>query len=516
MPDEPRPLPGEPRSVWIATTPPTEHPPLDGERGLPTDSCEVPYDVVVLGGGIVGVTAAVRLKEAGLKVALVEARRILEGTTGNTTAKLTSLHRLAYRDLLLRHGEGAAWAYAQANEAAIRHVEREARERRIDCDFTVADAFTYTERAESVPLVEEEAAALVSLGLPASLTTDTGLPFPVKAAVRLPGQAHFHPRKYLLALARGLAGDGSAVFERTTVLQVEEGDPSIVRTDRGLLRARHVIVATGQPPFLKGLWFARLRLRRSYVLAAVLRGPVPPGMYITAEDSFRSLRRQPWRGGDLLLVGGEPHEPGRGGDTSVLVRRLEEWTRERFPVEAFAFRWATHDTVSRDGIPYVGRYGGSRHLFLATGFGGWGMTNGTTAGLLLADLVLGRENPWANLYDPARVGVVATAKALVEDAVDEAKSLVEEPATGEAEGRDLPPGGARVVTWGWDKYALYRDPQGVLHRVSAVCTHLGCVVRWNSAETSWDCPCHGSRFDPDGRVLHGPATHPLAREGEAG
>jgi glycine/D-amino acid oxidase-like deaminating enzyme/nitrite reductase/ring-hydroxylating ferredoxin subunit len=510
-------LPGNPTSVWLATTDRTAYRPLEGESEADAKRHAddvTPYDVVVLGGGIAGLTTASLLKEAGLRVAVVEARRILEGVTGNTTAKLTSLHGLAYRAIAKTHGDEKARTYAEANEAAIRHVEADAQRRGVDCDFTRADAFTYAEDAENVVAVEEEAQTLRRLGLPGTLTTDTGLPYPVRAALRVPDQAHFHPRKYLLALAAAVHGNGSAIFERTTAQEVEDGDPCVVRTDRGLLRARDVVVATHQPPFLRGLYFARLSLRRSYVLGMFLSAPAPRGMYISAEDPFRSVRRQPHGGRDLLIVGGQNHAPGWGGDTAATVRALEAWARARFPVESIEYRWATHDAVSPDHVPYVGRLtGDAKHVWVATGFSGWGMTNGTAAGLLLADLVQGRDHPWRELYDPGRSGLVGTVKALASDAVGEAKSLWTSEAATPRE-QELPAGEARIEDWGWDKFAVYRDTEGRVHRVSAACTHLGCVVRWNPADTSWDCPCHGSRFDPDGRVLHGPATRPLRTEGE--
>ncbi len=506
-------LPGEPASLWIATTAPTAYATLD--EAPPSGA----FDVAVLGGGIVGVTAAHLLKAAGATVALVDARRIVEGTTGHTTAKLTSLHGLSYAALVKRHGEERARAHAAANEDAIRRVETWVRERGIDCELVSAHAFTYTEDADRVRDLEDEASALVRLGLPARVTTDTGLPFPVRAAVELPGQARFHPRKYLLALAATLPGDGSAVFERTTALHLHPGSPCRVETDRGDLLAKDVIVATHQPFFHRGLFFARLDLRRSYALAARVRGRVPQGLYYGLYGSgdradFRSMRPARDGKGDLLVVGGFPHHPGRAPDTSRLVEDLAAWAQARFDVASVEYRWATHDTVSPDGLPYVGRLSPlSRHVLVATGFSGWGMTNGTAAGMLLSDLLLGRENPWRDVVDPSRASVTGVVAALAKDAVLTAKDLLggfDPPGTPPSEeAGDLRPGEGRVSEWGFDKVAISMDDEGRRHRVSAACTHLGCIVRWNSAERTWDCPCHGSRFDPDGRVLHGPATRPL-------
>ena len=500
---EPKDLPGRPESVWLATTPRTAYPRLAGD---------VQADVAVLGAGIAGITAAVLLKQAGLTVALVEARRIVEGVTGNTTAKLTSQHRRIYADLVRTHGEERARLYGAANHEAIERVAAFVAERRIDCDFARADAFTYTVHAKDVGSLEEEAQVARGLGLPADVTTETGLPFPVKAALRFRNQARFHPRKYLLALAASIPGDGSSLFEETTALDVVEGHPCEVRTAAGRVLAQHVIVATHQPFTLKGFYFARMTLRRSYALALRIEGPVPQGLYISTDDDFRSLRPQPGKDGDYLILGGEPHQPGQGGDTGAMIRRLETWAREHFRVRSIDYRWATQDNVTPDRVPYVGRLvPGSKRVFVATGFGGWGMSNGTAAAMLLADLVQGRPNAWEDLYDPTRALVSSSVAGLARDAVVGVKDLLGGygPEVSAADASRIPKGEGRVIDQGIDKVAVYRDDAGALHAVSAVCTHLQCIVRWNGADRSWDCPCHGSRFDTAGRVLQGPALADL-------
>jgi glycine/D-amino acid oxidase-like deaminating enzyme/nitrite reductase/ring-hydroxylating ferredoxin subunit len=417
-----------------------------------------------------------------------------------------------YRRLVEEQGEEKARLYGAANEAGIERVARFVAERRIDCDFVRAEAFTYTEHEKDAEAVREEAATAARLGLPADLVTDAGLPWPVKAAVRFTNQARFHPRKYLLALAASIPGDGSAVFERTPALDVDGGDPCVVRTSGGTVTADHVVVATHQPFLLKGFYFARMTLKRSYALAMRIEGPVPQGLTISTDANFRSMRPQAARDGDVLILGGEPHAPGQGGDTAAMVRRLEAWARERFRVRSIEHRWATQDNVTPDRVPYVGRLvPGSKRVLTATGFCGWGMSNGTAAGMLLSDMVLGRENPWQALYDPTR-GLIRTSLAgLARDALVGVEDLVGGfgPHVSVKDVHSVPKGEGRVIDHGIDKVAVHRDEDGVLHAVSAVCTHLQCVVRWNSADKSWDCPCHGSRFDARGRVLHGPALDDL-------
>jgi glycine/D-amino acid oxidase-like deaminating enzyme/nitrite reductase/ring-hydroxylating ferredoxin subunit len=470
--------------------------------------------VAILGAGIAGITLAALLQEAGVSVALLEARRIVEGATGYTTAKVTSLHKIIYRDLVRLHGQEKARIYGEANQAALERVASFIDERRIDCDFARAEAFTYTENEQDVEILREEAEAARSLGLPADLVTEIGLPFEVKAAVRFTNQARFHPRKYLLALAQSIHGPGCSIYEQTPALAIDEGSPVEVRTERGRVRAKHVVVATHQPFGLKGFYFARMQLKRSYALALQLEGQVPQGLYISTDVNFRSMRPQPTNDGEMFILGGEPHRPGQGGDTAAAVRRLEDWAHERFRVRSVAYRWATQDNVTTDRLPYVGRLApGSKRLLVATGFGGWGMSNGTAAAMLLADMVLGRKNAWEDLYDPTRGFVGSSVTGLVRDAVVGVRDLLGGygPEVCVQEAASVPKGQGRIVDQGIDKIAVYRDESDALHAVSAVCTHLQCIVRWNGAERSWDCPCHGSRFDTTGRVLHGPALSDLPR-----
>lgn len=493
-------------SLWLATTPATAFP------SLPFG---VHVDVAILGGGIVGLTAAWLLKQAGLTVAVVEARRIVSGVTGNTTAKVTALHRLIYRHLIDHAGEDQARLYAHANQSAIEEIASLSATLAIDCEFTRASAFTFAETDECVDDIEAEVDAALRVGLPAKLVHSTELPFPIKAAIELPNQAHFHPRRYLLALAAAIPGDGSHVFESTTAVDLRDGSPCVVETDNGPLTAGKVLVATHQPFLLKGFYFARMHLKRSYALGVRLACPVPSGMYMSAgggDTDFHSFRPARDEQGELLIVGGAGHRTGQVNDTAARLLGLEEDTRRRFEVKTIDYRWATQDNVTLDRLPYVGLLSrGAKNVYVATGFGGWGMTNGTVAAMLLTDLVLGHANPWEELYSPRRVELITNAGRMVAAGARSAAAFLggHLRLPGSHDPADVPNGEARIIQRGWMKVALYRDHAGVAHAVSPICTHLQCVVRWNSAETSWDCPCHGSRFDPDGRVLHGPAVKDL-------
>jgi glycine/D-amino acid oxidase-like deaminating enzyme/nitrite reductase/ring-hydroxylating ferredoxin subunit len=492
-------LPGQPTSLWLATTPRTEFPSLVNDAAV---------DVAIVGGGIAGLTAATWLKKGGRTVAVIEAGRILEGVTGYTTAKVTSQHTLIYDYLLRQFGKEKAKAYAAANQAAIEQIAAWVDEKNIDCDFVRTEAYTYTEIPKEIDSVQKEVEAASELGLPASFTLEVPLPFKVEAAIRFDNQAKFHPRKYLLALAEGIPGDGSHIFENTRVLDIADGTPCTLGTDRATVTARDVIVTSHFPIYDKAYFFARMAPHRSYVLALRIDAAAPTGLFISSNEPFHSLRSHPTEDGELLFVGGEGHKTGQGGDTVARYQRLEAWARERFPVLSVEYRWSTQDNRTFDRVPYVGLAAQeAKHLYVATGFGGWGMTNGTAAGQLLSDLILGRENPAAGVYDPNRFKL-SSAPKLIRENMNVAARFIGDRLTG-ADAKNLAPGSGDIVDTGQGKVAMYRDDDGVMHALSATCTHMGCLVDWNPAEKSWDCPCHGSRFSTDGKVLHGPALKDL-------
>jgi glycine/D-amino acid oxidase-like deaminating enzyme/nitrite reductase/ring-hydroxylating ferredoxin subunit len=493
-------------SYWIASTPTTSY------AAAPE---ELAVDVAVLGGGIAGLSAASAIKATGRTVAVVEAGRILEGVTGNTTAKVTASHGLLYTYLREHLGDQHARLYAEAQLAAIEQIARTVETENVDCDFARTESYVYTEDADGTADIEQEVEAARAVGLPVSYVTDVPLPYDVAGAIRYDNQARFHPRKYLLHLAKGIAGEGSVVLENTRALDVDEGDPCVVTTDRGVLRAKDVVVATHIPFLDRGLYFAREFPIRDYVVAArIAKTKAPDGMFLSTESPTHSVRVTEDGDRMLLIVGGEGHTTGRADDTEERYERLEQWTRERFGVTEFTHRWSTQDYTSTDRVPFVGRFhAGGRHLWVATAFGAWGMTNGTMAGLLLADLIAGVDNPWAEVFDPLRTRPVLTnlAKFAKENAAvakQLASGYVSPGDVGSVD--DIAPGEAAVVRSGLGKTAAYRDESGALHAVSARCTHLGCIVAWNGAEKTWDCPCHGSRFGIDGAVVQGPAVEPLA------
>jgi glycine/D-amino acid oxidase-like deaminating enzyme/nitrite reductase/ring-hydroxylating ferredoxin subunit len=494
-------------SVWLDTGPP--------QPALADLDGDVRADVAVLGGGIVGITTALLLKEAGASVVLLEAERLACGVSGFTTAKVSSQHGLVYARLAAAFGAEAASTYGQANEDALAWIAARVDAQGIDCDFRRQAAYVYVTSRAKRGQIEQEAEAALEAGLPASLVETTPLPYPVEAAVRFEHQAEFHVRKYLHALAERLTGDGCRVFEHSRAVQVDAGRPCVVKTAGGTVTADRVVLATHYPFLDRSLAFARVHPRRSYAIACRIAGKPPEGMHLSAEGPTRSIRAVPLGDEELLLVGGEDHKTGTGGDTEEHYRRLEQFARQHWEVTSVAYRWSAQDGTTIDTLPYVGRLTPySDRVLMATGFAKWGMTTGTAAAMLLSDLLLDRTNEWAALFDPNRLTPRASARRLLvenaEAGVRFVRDRIAKPGTRSID--DLRPGEGDIVRHDGEKVAAYRDEHGALTAVSPRCTHLGCQVNWNSAERSWDCPCHGSRFAPTGEVLEGPAVHRLERK----
>jgi glycine/D-amino acid oxidase-like deaminating enzyme/nitrite reductase/ring-hydroxylating ferredoxin subunit len=493
-------------SYWVETTPETSYPTLEGDLSV---------DVAVIGGGITGITAATLLKREGKTVALLESKRIVRGATGYTTAKVTAGHGAVYADLQDNFGAEGARIYAESNQAAVERVAQFVDEDGIECDFERKANYVYAGSNQEVAALKAEVEAEQRAGLPVTLVNETPLPYWVAAAIRLENQAQFHPRKYLLALAASIPGEGSYVFEQTMATDVGSGEPCVVETDRGTLHARDVIVATHLPFEDSGLFFAKAHPHRSYAVAAPLdEALAPDGMFINSGTPTRSVRTI--RDGERLLiqVGGQGHKPGEEEDTPGRYQALEDFLREHWPqAGAPEYRWSTQDYMSVDRVPYIGRLRRtSQHVHAATGYSKWGMTSGTLAGMLLTDRILGRENPWADLYDAKRLKPKAAFKRLLSGNASAGRHwIVDRFKPAEKEPDELAAGEGGIVRIRGRKRAAYRDDAGTLHVLSPICRHLYCHVAWNAAERSWDCPCHGSRYSAEGQVIQGPTVKPLKR-----
>ncbi len=492
-------------SIWTATSDLPSFPVLDED---------VDVDVAVAGAGIVGVTTALLLKRAGLRVALIEMDRIGHGVTGYTTAKVTSGHNLIYKKIESSHGPETSRAYARANQRGLELVLQIVEEERIDCDLERKANYVYAGRPKESDSVRDEVEAARRAGLTVELVSETTLPYPIAAAVRLDDQAQFHPLKYLGRLVDLVAGDGSYVFEKTRAISVEEGSRCRLGTDSGAtVHCDYAVVATNYPFTDRSLMFPRVHPARSYAVAGpVAEKLLPEGMFISSHEPTRSIRTIKENGRTLLMVGGEGHPVGRDYDTEQRYEALQEWARERFGMDEFPYHWSAQDGKSVDELPYVGTYRRSSHrVFIATGFAKWGLTNGTVASEMIVDAIRSKPNPFLTTFDPHRITPKASATRAVSENAAVALHWTRDRIAHRQSGSvsQLEPGEAAVVGGPLNPVAVHRDDEGKIHSVSAVCTHLACIVTWNTAERSWDCPCHGSRFDIDGRVVQGPATKDL-------
>jgi glycine/D-amino acid oxidase-like deaminating enzyme/nitrite reductase/ring-hydroxylating ferredoxin subunit len=495
-------LPGTQDSLWMRASASTTYPPMDGGR----------YDVVVIGAGITGLTTALRCKRDGARVAVLEMGAVCQGVTGYTTAKISSLHELVYDILVDKHGDDVARAYGAANEAAIAQIAALVEELGIDCAFERRPHITWTLDPEQVDTVRSEAETAARLGLPARFSTDVDLPFPVAGAVVFDDQAQFHPRDYVLALAEAVHGDGSVVAERTRAVDVTEGTPCRVTLHGGgIVEADHVVLATHLPFLDRAGLFARAHPKRSYAISVVVDGPVPESMSISADSPTRSIRPYRRDGVTRLIVGGGSHKPGAEPDERRHWDALVTWAREHFAVREVDHRWSAHDYVGVDELPYVGLlWPGAERVWGATGYRKWGMTNGTAAAQIIADGIAGRDNPLAEVLTPNRANLLAGARKLVSENLEVGKHFIADRIglPGHEAVEALAEGDGVVVRVAGEAYAVCRQG-GATRAVSPICPHMGCHVRWNRGETSWDCPCHGSRFTPEGTLIQGPATDDL-------
>jgi len=488
------------QSYWNATAPASAYPALAGE---------IEADVAIIGGGIVGVTTARMLTDRGLKVALVEARRIGEEVTGKSTAKITSQHNIAYTIIESKFGAEGARLYADANQTGVGTICELVARYDIACNLERKPAFTYTRDDDEVDRIEKEAGLAIRLGLPARLTRDTGLPFAVKAAMCWDDQAQFHPTRYVKGLAATLAGDGCRLFERSRAI---DWDPHRIATASGSVRARHVVMATHLPLGQTGLFYAEAYPHmHPVIMGRAESARVPPGMYISVETPRHSMRgHRDDEGRDWMIFTGPSFKHGHVDAERESFEDLEDFAREHFGVAA-DYRWTNEDYTPMDHAPFIGWSSSLGDCYLvATGFNAWGISNGTAAAILIADLIEGGDNPWLKLFDARRVKPIAGAAEFAAGTASTASHLVggylaRKPHSFDA----LGPGEAAVLKIDGRNVAGYRDEAGALHAVSAVCTHMGCLVGWNETDRSWDCPCHGSRFALDGEVIHGPAVKAL-------
>ena len=494
---------GRTDSLWMATAPPRALPPL-GE--------DLRTDVAVIGAGIAGITTAYLLALEGRRVVVLEDGAVGGGETGRTTAHLSNAMDDRYHVLERLHGEEGARLAAASHAAAIDRIESIVAAERIACDFQRLDGYLFVPPGESLEILDAEFEAARRAGLrdlrmvPRAPVTS----FNSGPCLLFPRQAQFQPLAYLGALAEATGRRGGRIFGAAHVTGVEAGPPAVVSTEGGhRVTADFVVCATNTPIIDWLVIHSKQAPYRTFAIAArVPTGTVPTALYWDTADPYHYVRLH----NDVLIVGGEDHKTGQEDDAYDRFAYLESWTRERFPIGEVEYTWSGQVMEPVDGLAYIGRNPADKaHIMVATGDSGQGMTHGTIAGILLADLIAGRPNEWERLYDPARKTLRSAAEYLKEN-VNVAKQYLDYVSPGEiGSAEEIRPGHGAILRQGLAKLAVYRDEQGALHALSAVCTHLGCIVHWNSLERTWDCPCHGSRFGVDGAVLNGPAVSGLEK-----
>ena len=478
-------------------------------------------DVCIVGAGIAGLTTAYLLTRAGKSVVVLDDGPIVSGETERTTAHLVTALDERYFELENMHGAKGAQLAAESHGAAIDTIERIVREEKIDCDFERVDGYLFNAPGQPADWLDREFKATRRAGLRNMALVDRAplAPFDTGRALRFSRQAQFHPLKYLAALAKAIVRDGGRIFADTHATQINGGQDAHVETRAGRkVSCAAIVVATNTPVNDLLAVHTKQAAYRTYVIGvAVPVGTVPNVLYWDTGHPYHYVRLQPARPGtpsvaqDILMVGGEDHKTGQADDADSRYARLEAWTRERFPMAAeVRFRWSGQVMEPVDGLAFIGCNPIDHdNVYVVTGDSGNGMTHGTIAGLLLTDLIQGRENPWAALYSPSRVSLRAT-KNFARETANMALQYLDWLTAGDVEKDQLiPRGTGAIVRHGLTKVAVYRDAEGEFHECSALCPHLGAIVCWNHAEKTWDCPAHGSRFDCRGKVLNGPANQDL-------
>jgi glycine/D-amino acid oxidase-like deaminating enzyme/nitrite reductase/ring-hydroxylating ferredoxin subunit len=504
-------------SVWAATTE------MPRSRKL-TETIEA--DVCIVGAGIAGLTTGYLLTQAGKKVVILDDGPLVSGMTQVTTAHLSDAIDDRFTEIEKWHGERGAFLAAESHTAAINRIDAIAQELKIDCDFARLDGYLFLAPGDDQELLDQELAAARRAGLMARMVARCPLDYNTGPAICFPNQARFHPMKYLAGVSEAIKQGGGRIYTNTHADHIEGGDKAKVEVGRHNVHADAIVVATNTPINDLVAIHTKQAPYMTYVIGArIPKNSVTDALYWDTLKAYHYVRLQPMNARDaahadyqshdeydLLIVGGEDHKSGQADDTDRRHARLESWARVRFPmIEDIEFTWGGQVMETVDGLAFIGRNPADKeNVFIATGDSGMGITHGTIAGMLLTDLILGKRNPWATLYDPARKPIRAAGN-FAKETLNMAAQYIDWLTPSEVESvHEIEPGCGALLRRGLRKVAVYRDGNGKAHEMSAVCPHLGCIVHWNDAEKSWDCPCHGSRFDKLGKVINGPSNVDLS------
>ncbi|HEX9981434.1 MAG TPA: FAD-dependent oxidoreductase [Flavobacterium sp.] len=495
------------RSVFEDASAVKQYPRLKGK---------ISADVAIIGGGITGITAAYLLAKQGKKVVVLEAHQLGKGATGNSTGNLyATVGNKGLQAIKSKFGTETMTDVVRARRMAVDFIANCVQEHSIDCDFKRISWSLFSDEEKKKSYIGDEKEAAAAAGLPTEV--EIAFPLPVVHGFSIPGQAQFNPYKYIVALAASITGD-CAIYEHTKVTSVEEADGIVViTTEHGKVITHKAIMATHTP---KGIYLVHSLLGpyREYAVAATLNGEYPPdGTFWKATDNEHySMRTYDSPKGKVLMVLGEIHKVGQKQDNDECFKRLEHYLRENFDVATIEYRWAAQQYKPADTLPYIGTVSDDSNIHIATGFSADGLTYGTMAAMIISDLIAGRNNDFAKIFDPKRHTPLASAGEAIKENLNVAAQYIKDiPYSSEVDkASDVTSGEGKIIEVDGEKYGAYRHENGSLHVVSAVCTHMKCIVAWNRAEKSWDCPCHGSRFSYCGEVIEGPAIADLPKMSE--
>lgn len=477
------------------------------------DDC---FDAIIVGAGITGLTAALSLQERGRRCLILEANNIGYGTTSATTAHLNTVLDTPYNDVIKDFGEDNAQLLASGAAQAIALIKRNIDHYKISCDFEYKDGYLYAEDEEQTKALDNIQDGLEKVSIDVSLSDTIPVPLPFVRAIKFTGQAQFHPVKYLLALTEAFTEKGGVIKEHALVDKVEDKDvQQEVHTQNGIYKAGVVIYATHTAPGISILSF-KCAPYRTYVIGVELADETqyPESLVYDCNDPYHYFRTVYLNDKKILLIGGNDHKTGHNDNTEQVFLELEAYARNYYDIAAVTYKWSSQYYESADGLPFIGKYpGGNDNLYVATGYGGNGMIYGTLAGHMLADLIITGESAYASLFSPSRLKLMASFKNMVTENADVIKHFIADRLSIEAlpEFADLGKEEGRIVKYQEEQIAIYKDEYGALKALSPVCPHAGCIVSWNNAEKSWDCPCHGARYDIDGQLLNGPSVKPLKK-----
>jgi len=492
-------------SLWIKTT--------DNMGAFEKLEKELETEVCIIGGGMVGLTTAYYLCKNGYNVTILEKDKIGEKTSGNTTAKITSQHGIFYNYLLNDFGKDFAKKYLKSNEKAIENIKQIIDEENIDCDFEYQSNYVYALKTDELSQIKEEVGAVNLLGGDAKFIDKTELPFDTLCAIEFKNQAQFHPRKYMLGLCDSITQNGGKIYTNTKVYDVEKKDGMYaVKTMENTIKCKYVVLASHYPFInMPGFYFAKMYQETSYAIAVDTKTELFNGMYINVKQPIYSFRTAEYNGKKILILAGSNHKTGEAIENNKNYEDLENKAKELYPDSEILFRWNTRDCISLDKVPYIGEFSKFMpNVYVATGFKKWGMTTSNVAANIITDKIMGKENKYEEIYNSTRIDLIKNRW--------EVKNMIKQTATSEVIEKfkikeepieNIQNDNGAILKIDGKNVGIYKDTSGNIFAVKPYCTHLGCMLAWNNLDKTWDCPCHGSRFDYMGKNIYDPAMKDL-------